>query len=342
MLAPMVRVGSCPFRLLSLQYGADLVYTEETIARKLLTAYRTENNLLGTVDFVDTKSGRVVFRTHPSEKDRLIFQMGTADPQEALTVARLVQNDVMSIDLNCGCPVHFSTQGGMGSALLKTPDLLEEILKTLVDGCAVPVTAKIRIFDELDKTLSLVKRLESTGISALGVHCRTVKDRPKDRGRWEVFKPIVDSLNIPVILNGDIFTRQDIDNVLKLSGASSVMLARAAQSNPSIFRSEGLLSLDDHVIPEYLKKCVYYDYPYQTPKYTICSMIELKYGKGPTIQTCKSLRVLCELYGVQDYFDEVTDKRVKIIASEKKENRSYEDDDPQSYIPKKPRLIKGI
>ncbi len=75
-----------------------------------------------------------------------------------------------------------------------------------------------RIYDNLEETVSFAKRLESTGISALAVHCRTVNERPKDRGHWDYFEPIVRALSIPVILNGDIFSREDIDSVLEMSG----------------------------------------------------------------------------------------------------------------------------
>ena len=84
-----------------------------------------------------------------------------------------------------------------------------QILETLVKRSGKPVTCKIRVFDDMEQTLHLVKRLATTGIQAIAVHCRTVQDRPRDPGRWEYFRPIVDAVHIPVIANGDFFNRQE-------------------------------------------------------------------------------------------------------------------------------------
>ncbi|TSM52249.1 E3 ubiquitin-protein ligase AMFR [Bagarius yarrelli] len=143
-LAPMVRVGTLPMRLLALDYGADIVYCEELIDLKMVQCERVVNNVLETVDFI-APDERVMFRTCNKEKDHVVFQMGTADPERSLAVAKLVENDVAAIDVNMGCPKEYSTKGGMGSALLSDPDKIEAILTTLVRGISKPVTCKIRI-----------------------------------------------------------------------------------------------------------------------------------------------------------------------------------------------------
>lgn len=102
-LAPMVRIGTLPSRLLAIKYGADLVYTEELIDHKMLECKRVENKLLNTIDFV-MDDGKVVLRTCEQEKDKVVFQMGTSDPARALRTAQLVQHDVAGIDVNMGCP----------------------------------------------------------------------------------------------------------------------------------------------------------------------------------------------------------------------------------------------
>ncbi|KAJ2711824.1 tRNA-dihydrouridine synthase 2, partial [Coemansia spiralis] len=113
-LAPMVRVGTLPMRLLSLQYGADLVWTSEVVDKCLVGSERTVNSQTGVVSFV--KDGKDMFTTHADEKDKVIFQLGSAAADTAVQAAKVVEADVSGIDLNCGCPVRFSIQGGMGAA----------------------------------------------------------------------------------------------------------------------------------------------------------------------------------------------------------------------------------
>lgn len=120
-LAPMVRVGTLPMRLLALDYGADIVYCEELVDIKMLQCKRVVNEVLQTVDYI-APTERVIFQTCEREKDRLVFQMGTVDPERALAVAKLIENDVAAIDVNMGCPKEYSTKGGMGAALLSNPE----------------------------------------------------------------------------------------------------------------------------------------------------------------------------------------------------------------------------
>ena len=301
MLAPMVRIGLLPMRLTALDYGADLVFTDETIDMKMIGTERVENTELGTVDYM--REGRVMFRTHPQEKDRLIFQIGSSDPELALKAALTVAQDVGAIDLNCGCPKHFSTHRGMGAALLSTPDLLCAILENLVQNCGLPVTCKIRVFSDLAKTIELVKRIEKTGVKAIGVHCRTRYMKPSDRGNWDYFEHLVKAVNIPIIANGDIFTQDDIERILN-TGVSSVMLARGAQHNPSVFRREGLVSARE-AARKYMEYAVRYDNPYQNAKYTVASMrLKLDKDVAHRLHRSRSLAQLCEALGFHDLMDD--------------------------------------
>uniref|UniRef100_A0A0X3NRP8 DUS-like FMN-binding domain-containing protein n=1 Tax=Schistocephalus solidus TaxID=70667 RepID=A0A0X3NRP8_SCHSO len=147
-LGPMVRVTTHPMRLLALQYGATYVYTEEIIDFKLLRTIRVENAKLRTTDFVHP-DGTVVFRTSAEEKGKVILQLGTADAKRALQAAKHVEKDVAGIDVNMGCPKEYSIKGGMGAALLKKPEVVREILTTLVNNLSIPVTCKIRILDSV-------------------------------------------------------------------------------------------------------------------------------------------------------------------------------------------------
>lgn len=98
-----------------------------------------------------------------------------------------------------GCPKEFSLKGGMGAALMTQPEKAKNILKTLVDNISIPVTCKIRVFENMDETLQLVNELVSTGISAIAIHGRTKLERPQHSNRNETIKTISNKITIPVI-----------------------------------------------------------------------------------------------------------------------------------------------
>lgn len=98
-----------------------------------------------------------------------------------------------------GCPKEFSIKGGMGVALLTQPEKAKNILSTLIQNLKIPVTCKIRVFEDENKTLELVKAFESTGISAIGVHGRTKVERPQHKNRNDMIKFIASNVKIPVI-----------------------------------------------------------------------------------------------------------------------------------------------
>ncbi|KAJ2615376.1 tRNA-dihydrouridine synthase 2 [Coemansia sp. RSA 1365] len=300
-LAPMVRVGTLPLRLLSLRYGADLVWTNETIDKKIIGSERVVDEKTGVVAFI--KGGKDAFTTHPDEKHKVIFQLGTADPTLALAAAKVVEQDVAGIDLNCGCPKKFSIQGGMGAALLKKPDQLCAILDILVKNISKPVTCKIRVFDDEEETLTLVRRIAATGIAALTVHCRTRDMRPRDKAMWHRLNSIVDELApLPVILNGDVFLYDDVQRARESTGATSVMTARGAAANPSIFRAEGTLPALD-VAVEYVKSAVRLSNCFGNTKYTILQMYpDQKSIQYRGLQSSRCYEQMCTAMGIVDFY----------------------------------------
>ncbi|XP_077424100.1 tRNA-dihydrouridine(20) synthase [NAD(P)+]-like isoform X2 [Vanacampus margaritifer] len=307
-LAPMVRVGTLPMRLLALDYGADVVYCEELIDIKMVQCRRVENEVLQTVDFV-APDDRVMFRTCEREKRQVVFQMGTADPDRALGVARLVEKDVAAIDVNMGCPKEYSTKGGMGAALLSDPDKMEAILSKLVGGVSLPVTCKIRILPSLEDTLTLARRIEKTGVAAIAVHGRFKDERPRHPVHCDFISAVAHAVSIPVIANGGsldlVKTHDDIQAFKEATGASSVMLARAAMWNPSVFRSAGPLPLHDVMI-HYLRYALRYDNHAFNSKYCLCQMLRDKVESlvGKRVQAAQNNRDLSEAYGLDDLFEQ--------------------------------------
>ena len=168
---------------------------------------------------------RAMFTTHPIEKPYLIYQIGSADPELAVQAAKTVMSDISGVDLNCGCPKPFSTHGGMGAALLSTPDLLCSILTALREAMPpeITVSAKIRLLPTQEETLRLVERIVNTGVSALTVHCRTRNMRKNERAIIERLKEIVEFVEgmgkgVAVIANGDCISAEDAVRIKEMTG----------------------------------------------------------------------------------------------------------------------------
>ncbi|KAJ3006178.1 hypothetical protein HKX48_000254 [Thoreauomyces humboldtii] len=263
-LAPMVRVGTLPMRLLALHYGADLVYSPETVDRRLIKSDRVVNHLLGTIDYVCRDDGTLTLRMHPGELGRLVVQLGTGDPDLAVKAASVVAGDVSGIDLNCGCPKRFSLVSSMGAALLGDPDRLVAILTALKREIPLPITCKIRLLPAtstqttMERTADLMRRIEATGVAAIGVHCRFQTDRQQDPARWHELAPLARAVNIPVIANGDVFGLDDVRKLTGLAEVNSFMLARAPQYNVSVFRKDGVLPIRQ-VMDLYTRTAITYD-----------------------------------------------------------------------------------
>lgn len=200
-MAPMVRLGTLPLRRLAVQFGADMVYSEEIIDKKIATCTRQDNTATsGTIDFLNPNGKGPVLRTYKGEP--LVFQVGTASGPAALLGAQVVANDVRAIDVNMGCPKHFSIQGGMGASLLSDPARAADILKTLSNNLPIPVTCKVRLLDDTKKTIELLQILEKCNVSAIAVHARRIPDRPRHAPIRDDFPLIVSSVQVPIIYNG--------------------------------------------------------------------------------------------------------------------------------------------
>ncbi|KAG6608784.1 tRNA-dihydrouridine synthase [Phytophthora cinnamomi] len=331
----MVRSGTLPLRLLSLRYGADLVYGEEIVDKRIISAVRVPNEVVNAVDFVSRNGDSVVFRTCPEEAGKVVFQIGTADAVLALKAAEAVARDVAAVDINMGCPKHFSIQGGMGAALLRKPEVACDIMKTLRRNLNIPVSCKIRLLPEIQDTIDAAKRLEDAGAYAVGVHMRQIHERPHDKASWDRLAPVVSALSVPVLANGDVFEHEDIDKLRKISGASSFLIARGALANPSIFRKEGRLPVD-RVVQDYLKAAAETDNVYQNTKYNVMRMIpssledafasgnKYGYAKGANIVTVPELAAtrnglqMYSLWDLQNYYNQCQDQfRAKAAELEK-------------------------
>jgi len=338
MLAPMVKVGTLPTRLLALHYGADIVYTEELIDWRLLRTERIENKALGTIDFIDMSDNSLVFRTCNEERGKLVLQIGTCDANRAAMVAKKMEKDIDGIDVNMGCPKSFSIKGGMGAALLKQPQKIKDILTRMKEAVDIPVTCKIRINSDINKTLDLVKVIETTGVAALAVHGRTKDQRPNDPNNIEAIKQIVQSTDLTIIANGgssnnrdsDINTYEGINNFWKESGASSVMIARAAEWNTSVFKPEGKEDILT-VVDKYLFYAIKYDYPFTLVKYCTQQLLgglQTSSEQGRKFLETSTVRDICKVFNVEDKYLE-KQKQLEVLGV-----RSADDQRKESLVVK--------
>ncbi|EFO24657.1 dihydrouridine synthase domain-containing protein [Loa loa] len=305
-LAPMVRAGRTPLRTLALEYGADLVYTEEIIDQKLLGSQRTINDILGTTDY--TYEDDVVLRIcNRIEKQKCVLQIGTNDAQRAANVVKKVENDVAAIDINMGCPKPFSIAGGMGAALLGSPERAKEIVQTCVSISTIPVSCKMRVLDKREDTLEFVKMLERCGVSAIGIHGRRRSERQSDMNRLNEIHEVTRVVSVPVIANGfsgSIKEYADIMRFWKQSGASSVMIARKALSNPSIFRPKGFISFEEEICG-FLEMACKYDENFTSTKYVVQRILGSKQEtdeRGRETVLAGSVSDICKAWSISDTY----------------------------------------
>ncbi|CAF0720675.1 unnamed protein product [Adineta ricciae] len=326
---PMVRISSLPFRLLTLEYGADVVFSEELIDYRLTQCVRVENDLFDTIDFVVPGEDRAMLQIHKTrEKNHLVVQLGTSDGQRALKAAQLVEKDVAGIDINMGCPKKFSLQGGMGSALLDHPDKVKQILETLVNNLSIPVSCKIRCLPTIEATLSLVRVIATTGVHAITVHGRTRDERNNDQCREGFIQAIVQEHlpNIVIISNGGstvISSYEDIEKFrLRCGPTHGVMLCQAAMWNPSIFRRQGLLPIRD-VAKRFLEISLEFDNLLPNMKYVLQRMFgvadnEIEFYEK--ILATETEAELYDLFGMKNDYEQQSDEQ-RQMWREKLRNR---------------------
>ena len=224
LLAPLAGVTDRSFRKICFEYGCGMAFTEMVSAKGLY--YRNEN----TEDLlkIDDDEGAVGIQLFGHEPEMFEF-----------AVKHLENNPNACIDINMGCPVPKVVKNGEGSALLKTPKLAADCVKACVQNTKKPVTVKMRIgFEENTNAVDFAKRIEDAGASAITVHGRTREQYYSGKADWSAIKKIKQAVKIPVVGNGDVFSREDAQRMMDETGVDAVMIARGAMGNPWIFSGE--------------------------------------------------------------------------------------------------------
>ena len=222
-LAPMAGVTDRPFRMLCKKFGAGVAVSEMVTSNSLL--YGSEKTIKRA--------------NHEGEVDPISVQIAGADPIMMGDAARYNEDKgAQIIDINMGCPAKKICNVMAGSALLKHEKLVEKILTSVVSAVTIPVTLKIRTgWDKENKNaIKIAKIAENSGIQALAIHGRTRACLYHGEAEYDTIANVKQNIKIPVIANGDITSPQKAEFVLSYTKADGVMIGRAAQGRPWIFR----------------------------------------------------------------------------------------------------------
>ncbi|MCR6652156.1 MAG: tRNA dihydrouridine synthase DusB [Cellvibrionaceae bacterium] len=235
-LAPMAGVSDMPFRSLCAQLGAGLVVNEMVTSDTRLW---------------HTSTSRVRLMWTERRGPRSV-QIAGSEPQQMADAARAcVDLGAEIVDINMGCPAKKVCNKAAGSALLQNEPLVREILNAVTSAVKVPVTLKIRTgWDTENRNARTIGRIaQDAGIAALTIHGRTRACRFAGEAEYDTIAAVVADLAIPVIANGDIDTPHKARNVLLHTGAAAVMIGRAAQGNPWLFREINAFLADGTLSP---------------------------------------------------------------------------------------------
>ena len=222
-LAPMAGVTDLPFRLLCKEQGAGLLCMEMISAKAL--QYKNRNT-------------KALLRIHPEEYP-VSLQLFGSDPAVISQQAKEIEGLPFQIlDINMGCPVPKIVKNGEGSALMKNPGLVYDIVSQTVKAIQKPVTVKIRkgFDDHHVNAVEIARVIEEAGAAAVAVHGRTREQYYSGKADWDIIRQVKEAVSIPVIGNGDVTSGEEAIAMRRETGCDGVMIARGAQGNPWIFR----------------------------------------------------------------------------------------------------------
>ena len=235
-LAPMAGVTDLPFRLLCKEQGAGLLCMEMVSAKAI---YYNNKNTEALME-IDDRERPVSLQLFGSDAD-IMSEMAKRSEEKPFAI----------LDINMGCPVPKVAGNGEGSALMKNPALVREIVSKVVKAIEKPVTVKIRKgFDEEHvNAVEIAKIIEDCGAAAVAVHGRTREQYYSGKADWDIIRQVKEAVSIPVIGNGDVTGPESAKKMIEETGVDGIMIGRAARGNPWIFKQIKEY-LESGVLPE--------------------------------------------------------------------------------------------
>ena len=247
--APMVGASELAFRMMVRKYGASIATTP----------------MISAGGYVQNPSYREQFKFLSSQEDRpLIVQFSANDGAVLLEAVRLVEDHCDAVEINLGCPQQCARNGNYGAFLMRSPEILYEMVSTVAQGSKIPVLCKVRIFKNYQQTLTMCQMLQNAGCSVLTVHGRTKEQKrsAEHLADWNVIAKLKQDLQIPVISNGNIKAFEDLQDCLTQTKCDGVMSACALLANPALFaldREECRLLTPIQLALEYVEFARKYD-----------------------------------------------------------------------------------
>lgn len=240
-LAPMVDYSDLPFRMLCRKYGTTLTFTQMYHSANFVTQ--------------ETYRSQCLLDINPRLDSPCFVQFCGHDPELLLQAGKYIAKLAPCMDLNLGCPQGIARRGHYGSYLLDHTDEVFKIVGYLTNNLPLPLSCKIRLFPDLDKTYQLALKLEELGVEVLTVHGRT-KEEKKDKikeANWVAISQIKQLLHIPIIANGGLETFEDIDCCLNETGVDCVMSGEKLIEMPFYF-SRAMMDIDK-IAFDYIDYC---------------------------------------------------------------------------------------
>lgn len=235
MLAPMADVTNLPYRILAKRYGADITFTEmissKTIEKK-----------------IDLE------KMQTNDEDNSFAQIFGSDPKELAKAAKILERDFDGIDINMGCPAPKIYKNGFGSALLKDPNLIKEIVKEVRKAIEKPLSIKIRLGFDVENYEEVIRAAEDY-VDFITIHARLTTQGYSGSANWEAIKRAKKISKVPIVGNGDIKSYSEAKRLIKEGYCDAVMVGRQSYKNMNVFSSDKELTRKESVdlIDEYHK-----------------------------------------------------------------------------------------